>query len=52
MCNGGRFRWSASKVGNMDSAEGTHGSGVKLGWLAHVRRADVHVWVVSVGAVR
>ena len=25
---------------------------VKLGWLAHIRRADVYVWVGSVGAVR
>ena len=25
---------------------------VKLGWLAHIWRADVYVWVGSVGAVR
>ena len=25
---------------------------VKLGWLVHIRRADVYVWVGSVGAVR
>ena len=50
-CNGGRFGWPASKVVNVVSAVGTCGSGVKLGWLAHVRRADVCVWVGSVGAV-
>ena len=41
--HGGRFGWSVSKVGNVDSAVGTHESGVKLGWLALIRRTDVHV---------
>ena len=40
---GGDFGWLASGVGNVDSAVGTHESGVKLGWLAHIRRADVDV---------
>ena len=43
MCKGGDFGWSASGVGNMDSAVGTRETGVKLGCLAHIQRADVHV---------